>query len=374
MEKATLKGIFAKGTIPAGTNYTAVFNDILQTFPYFQIAQILLAKQMYDTHEPEASARIKLASVYAPDRKAMYHLFKTTDTTQLNYSPATEAPQKVADKHENAAIKYNFVYTSSTTTQKAEVPSSQQKTEVAKQEPTHTETFIRKELETKLRPAPVIEKAVEVDVVKTGSVKPPADDSVVIPVNKPIPPIVEKKVEQPYSSAQLAKVTEENEPEKSVTEEVKPEKEIVQPIKDTETPVISLLIEPISDSNLKYSFSSWLKVIPEISISQKAHENTDNQQKKSDIIDTFLAKLPSISRPKAEFFSPDKAAKMSITEDDTIVSETLAKIHFEQGNLQKALNAYQTLLAEFPEKKNIFAPRIEKIKTLMRENTKPATK
>jgi hypothetical protein len=56
------------------------------------------------------------------------------------------------------------------------------------------------------------------------------------------------------------------------------------------------------------------------------------------------------------------------------VSETLAKIIFEQGNFQRALKAYQTLLVHFPEKKNIFAARIEEIEALIRKNTKPGTK
>jgi hypothetical protein len=350
LKKAEFKGIFASGQMPAGAEYKAALGDILQTFPYFQLAQVLLAKQMYDTHEPEAPGRIKLASVYAPDRKAMYLLFKANSPVQTS----TGGHQLKADRikpQEKEEVKYNFVYRS-TTTEKIEVTST------PKEESTQTETFIRKELEAKLPVKPAIEKPIQPAAVEKPEVKK-------VEVQKPyLPPVIEKKVE-------------EKKPEPKKVEAIAPIKVEPPPIEkkaepETIAPVVTN--EPITDNNLKYSFSSWLKVIPEISIEKKQEIKQISPKETSNIIDSFLKKAPTISRPKAEFFSPVKAAKLSITEDDGIVSETLAKIYVTQGNLPRALKAYQTLLLQFPEKKNIFAPRIEEIKALIRQNTKPGTK
>jgi hypothetical protein len=387
LEKAALKGMFASGNVPVGVEYKMALTDILQTFPYFQLAQVLFAKQMYDTHEPEASGRIKLASVYAPDRKAMYLLFKTpTADSQVQPISNKGIPSTDASKNQDkTGVKFNYIYSSSTT-KSAEVSHVPSKTEVKPvsppppKEPLRTEVFIREESEAKLPIKALPEKPVRIETEKAEVAEPDSNKKEAI--GKPI--IEKKKVEQVIAKATITPPVEKILPAIIVkTEEKKPEIEkttVVQPnasIKEIKKPEPEIALpitvnEPISDNTLKYSFTAWLKVIPEISIANKEPVKPVSQKEKSILIDSFLKKAPSISRPKAEFFSSVKAAKMSIVDDENLVSETLAKIYIIQGNFQKALKAYQTLLIQFPEKKNIFAPRIEEIKALVRENTKPA--
>lgn len=363
MEKAKLKGMFASGNVPAGAEYKAALNDVLQAFPYFQLAQVFFAKQMYDTHEPEASGRIKLASVYAPDRKAMYLLFKKTADKAESIEPSKNLEKNTVKVLEKEEVKYNFVY-SSTTAEKKEIihtPSTHKNT--------GTESFIRKELEEKAPVRSPEKKLVQSNASKEAELKTTeAKKSYVPPTIEKKKSIYAKKEEEkkPHiPEGAIIKPIEQPKAEMPPVEKKKPEPEMANP---------SIPNEPISETNLKYSFSSWLKVIPEISIEKRPEAKSATPQETSAIINDFLKKAPSISRPKAEFFSSVKAAKMSIKEDDAIVSETLAKIYFTQGNLPKALKAYETLLLQFPEKKNIFAPRIEEIKALIRQNTKPGIK
>jgi hypothetical protein len=543
LEKGKLKGMFVSGNIPAGAEYKAALKDVLQAFPYFQLAQVLFAKQMYDTHEPEASSRIKLASVYAPDRKAMYLLFKANSPQPIADSPKSkEETIKSAEKPE---VKYNFVYSSTTVDNSAVINAP---TKVESEQPSLSEAFLRHEQETatpkspikeaeekpviaakkteekaaetpKISPiisvkiadekiVPVEEKKVEVKKPLTTytpppkkayttpliekkkpeapiakpevDIKPPVGKAAPIIEKKPeirkpapvttsgkkpytqpviewkknlygkkgeekkpevpksVPPVIakppavitppvkapiienkpiEKKVEQPIEVPIIEKspviaapepiieekavekiiekpiiqepvIIEEKkaEPEKEISVEVTAplivEEPVIEEVNIESAPLTPSVVneepevvhEPITDTNLKYNFGSWLKVLPEIGVEKKEEVKPVSQAQKLDIIEKFLQKAPSISRPKAEFFSPVKAAKMSVTEDDTIVSETLANIYYVQGNYPKALKAYQTLLLQFPEKKNIFAPRIKEIKALMSENTKPGKK
>ncbi|MEI8101070.1 MAG: hypothetical protein WCH09_05815 [Bacteroidota bacterium] len=80
------------------------------------------------------------------------------------------------------------------------------------------------------------------------------------------------------------------------------------------------------------------------------------------LINQFIEKQPSISRPKQEFYSPERAMKRSETFSPAIVTETLANIFRTQGHFEKAIISYQKLQLKFPEKSTYFASLIEQIK------------
>ncbi len=57
---------------------------------------------------------------------------------------------------------------------------------------------------------------------------------------------------------------------------------------------------------------------------------------------------------KADFYTPQQAAKKSLDDSAGMVSETLAKIYEKQGNLPKAIEAYRKLALKYPEKSAYF--------------------
>jgi len=83
---------------------------------------------------------------------------------------------------------------------------------------------------------------------------------------------------------------------------------------------------------------------------------------KEAIIDKFILEEPRISRPKAGFFSPSDLAVKSGIDEEEIVSETLARLYSQQGNIDKAIQIYEKLSLLIPEKSSYFALQIEKLR------------
>ena len=95
-----------------------------------------------------------------------------------------------------------------------------------------------------------------------------------------------------------------------------------------------------------HSFSEWLALTKARKI----------ERKEVDLVDKFIESGSIINKPKREkFFSPSESAKISLVENDEIVTETLARVYLEQGHLDKSIQAYKKLSLKFPQKSSFFA-------------------
>jgi len=101
-----------------------------------------------------------------------------------------------------------------------------------------------------------------------------------------------------------------------------------------------------------HSFSEWLALTKARKI----------ERKEVDLVDKFIVSGAVINKPKREkFFSPSESAKISLLENDEIVTETLARVYLEQGHLDKSIQAYNKLCLKFPQKSSFFADQIKLI-------------
>jgi hypothetical protein len=68
-------------------------------------------------------------------------------------------------------------------------------------------------------------------------------------------------------------------------------------------------------------------------------------------------------KEEQKFFKSDFKAKESLVENEHLVTETLAKIYALQGNISKAVRAYEILSLKYPQKSAYFASLIQKLKS-----------
>lgn len=131
------------------------------------------------------------------------------------------------------------------------------------------------------------------------------------------------------------------------------------------------------------SFSDWLQALKkadrvEAGTETKTEEVEEEESriitdfKKPDdkkafekaIIDKIIEAEPGNIRldPNQKFFEANQKAKESLLENEHLVTETLAKIYALQGNVPKAIRAYEILSLKFPQKSAYFASLIENLK------------
>jgi len=189
-------------------------------------------------------------------------------------------------------------------------------------------------------------------------------------------PIEEKTVEQtPKTESNFIREFETNASIGIETiAQIENHQEIIEVIQDE--PIIEPTVSsqanplppPIHFSEEKDSFLGWLNKLnknPEKNESparQTLNSTKIEKEEVDNLVDRFIQTDPRISKPsKAEFFSPIQMAKKSVEDNDMIVSETLARIYIDQGNIEKAIHIFRKLSLLYPDKNTYFAALILKL-------------
>jgi tetratricopeptide (TPR) repeat protein len=130
-----------------------------------------------------------------------------------------------------------------------------------------------------------------------------------------------------------------------------------------ESPAFELEGEVESTSSVQKSFADWMKLmVSGQTLSSEDSSKSTEQERKFALLDRFLQSNPKINNETSDVFSP-KSYENHFDLDE-VVTETLAKLLFDQKKYGKAIKAYKALLLKYPEKSSFFADQIKKAKAL----------
>lgn len=345
-----------------GQEITAL-KELTEKYPYSQIFSILYLKALSNHNDIGFEEALQKHAYRISDRMKLYDLIHGEAVSEVE--SIQEPVESVVENVQETAIEAEVMVPEIV----EEINEAIPETEVEKA------ASLEIEPETISKPVEIIKEALKIEPIEVvASIEEPEFEALnevteqEIPVDEINLNLDQNEQEEELNleiiSQVVATVYNEN-LENSVPEQKKIE--IEEKISEQIEPEISTIEKP--DFTSKRSFTSWLKMgektthtsVPkEKEIIEEEIEVIEKQIDK--IINKFIEKEPSISRPQKEFYSPSKKAKESINPDSLIYTETLANIFAIQGNFPKAIVAYEQLMLTNPEKKIFFANRIEELK------------
>lgn len=391
---------------------TSKLKELVDTFPYFQTGHLLYVKGLHNSGDIRYEEQLKMASACVANRKVLYQLVmqqKLNDAiaqfeediaepvAQPELIPAKETlalPEETnEDKEELVLVTPNVP---------EEVETTDPVEEASEVEETGDESAITALEENILVEA--INSSIQLEVSAYYDINElenlPQDTSdednqnATVTSEEVSTPITEDG-EQATAEEPQAEPWENE--ETIVPEELKEEEESVltdsfdEALDESE----STYTEASVDVDGPRTFMEWLNAGDEsenqneneseseneddseseneeasFAIASESEDVVDEQKDKEDLIDKFIAEDPKITPNKAEFFSPVNMAKLSVIDDESFVSETLAKIYAKQGNYAKAIKAYDNLSLKYPEKSVYFANLIKSLKAERKQKKK----
>lgn len=123
-------------------------------------------------------------------------------------------------------------------------------------------------------------------------------------------------------------------------------------------------------SSEPHSFNEWMQLIAQKPIEREEIQarKIEKIEEKFNLIDRFIELNPKIKPVNKNAVNLDVIVDSS-SENESLMTETLAKVYLEQKKYENAIKAYRILILKYPEKSGFFADRIKAIKNLQKNKS-----
>ena len=376
------------GNTPVDRQVLAELSELVNIYPYFQTAHMLLLKSLRDNSDIRFENQLRNSAIHIADREVLFNYLQIApsivekeitdiqkETIAVPPEPEiqpVEIPEPEIQPAEVPEPEEQPVEVPEPEIQPVEIPESEVIPESVEGDFAQTildsamnsQNFID-EIERDSRPRPVKDQpdsmASILERTVVGTIDPEMDDSyfgpdLFIPVSYDEPETEEEEEEIFYMDPGFL-FTPRGEPEEEpVTVEEEPVTVEEEPVTVEEEPVIT-------EEELVA-----IEEVPEISAEELTRSDIDQKRKEqADLIDRFIMANPRIIPQIEKPASPNEDLSKPFTEEHGgFVTETLARIYVTQGYYSKAIDIYEKLSLKFPQKSNYFAAQIEKIREIIK--------
>lgn len=322
---------------------TADLENMVQKYPYFHQAHLLLAKKYQLEKNPKFDQQLQTAALYAQDRELFYHIF-TQDSTatwpsEPDWNIAVSLHEETFEVESDAKLEIAEEVAVVDEIKEEEIITTEPTTEIIA-----PETAPAEEAEAVMN-APVHEEVESVPVVEQE-------------ISGPIEPALVEEVKTEIIATPVDIIPEEATVEVFSTDTPHTFEEWLKAFapKQEETSLATTEVETPEEPE-----TEELDEIISTGISADyVHGLVEEETQYSKGLEEYIKEQIN-KRKKPEFTTPLSESVMDVS----IITETMAKVYEMQKKYAKALQAYELLSLKYPEKSDLFAARINYLKNLI---------
>lgn len=355
----------------------AELESIVKEYPFFESAHLLYTKGLHQYNALNYSRQLRKTAIVANSRAVLYELLHPKEVAQLQQpitrvpeiapEPVVESvlpeepvaePQKTPEEPQAGVTELNLnpvsitsddikVVYITTVAKTPETPPEKEEKVLLHEEQLRSQKEEEQSLSKETASQEEIAILQNIENETEGAAELPEEEQ----LNRSIGREISRSIIQSYVETELIK-----------TPELEKE-EAPKPLSFTDwLNRVKTEAGTISKTEVKLPETSEKELSTEEKLPKTEKKSSGFDQKKN-IIDKIIDSDPGrIKLGSNKFFTPAADAKQSLLENEHLVTETLAKIYALQGNISKAIRAYEILSLKFPQKSVYFASLIEKLK------------
>jgi tetratricopeptide (TPR) repeat protein len=347
MNKTDFLNLIGSST-PVDRHTLAELNEIVNIFPYFQTAHLLLLKALKDNADIRFENQLRNSAIHIADREVLYRLLNVA-SEQLEIPVTPPVAEPVPETPPDISVS---VETSP--------PDSEENEQVVIEFARNSEDLIN-EIERREGIEVPVEETDETDLILNRSILMEAEPALeeiadILPAGAAETAEIEEKafyVDPGFDALEFDDLLEFSNKESETEVKEAPAVTEIEPVAIYET---GIQPEPVNEKEAE------AEPVP------LSEEDVKNLRKKTqgELIDKFISANPRIEPGREKTEPPQEdLSKPYVEEAGGFVTETLARIYVNQGYYSKAIDIYEKLCLKYPEKSSYFATQIEKIKAII---------